>query len=483
MARGTPGVGGPPQREGSTEAVLERTERPRPGSPAPLPAGDDVRHSLLHPERRGSTVGAELRGAVATFLTMAYILVANPAIIAAAGVPPGPAVAATAAAAALSCILMGVVADFPLALAPGMGLNAVLAFQVAPAVGGWRAAMGLVVLDGLVVLALVLLGLREAVMRAIPLDLRLAIGVGIGLFIAFIGLVNARLVVVPPSTVAALARSPGAILPPVAAGSLRAPEATIAIVGTCLTAGLVARRVTGAIVLGILACALLAFASGVAALPGGSWVAVPRFDTVGRVDMRAALTLTALPLLLPIILVDFFDTIGTATAVAEEAGLEDDEGRIPGLRRVLGVDAIAASIGGLFGVSSVTSYVESAAGVAEGARTGLHSVAVGLLFAVAMFVAPLAAAVPTVATAPALIVVGFLMCAQVTRIDFRTPATGIPAFVLLATIPFTYSISQGIGYGFITYVVVQLLAGRARELHPLMVGAGVLFGLYFAFGG
>jgi AGZA family xanthine/uracil permease-like MFS transporter len=413
---------------------------------------------------------------------MAYILVANPAILAAAGVPASAAVAGTAAASALACILMGLVADFPLALAPGMGLNAVLAFQVAPAVGSWRTAMGLVVLDGLVVLVLVLVGMREAVMRAIPRDLRLAIGVGIGLFIAFLGAVNAQLVVVPPGTIAALTHNPGGIFPPVSPGSLRAPAPAIALVGVCITAALMARRVTGAIVLGILGSTLLAFSLGVASLPVGSWVALPHFDTFGQVDLRGALTLAALPLLLPIILVDFFDTIGTATAVAEEAGLEDESGRIPGLKRVLAIDAVAASLGGLFGVSSVTSYIESAAGVADGARTGLHSVAVGGLFAAAMFVAPLAMIVPAAATAPALIVVGFLMCAQVTRIDFRAPATGIPAFVLLASVPFTYSISHGIGYGFITYVVVQLLSGRARELHPLMLGAAVMFAVYFVFG-
>jgi AGZA family xanthine/uracil permease-like MFS transporter len=294
--------------------------------------------------------------------------------------------------------------------------------------------------------------------------------------------VNAQLVVVPPGTIAALTQTPGGIFPPVSPGSLRTPAAAIALVGVCITAGLMARRVTGAIVLGIIGSTLLAFVLGVASLPTGSWVALPRFDTFGQVDLRGALSLVALPLLLPIILVDFFDTIGTATAVAEEARLEDENGRIPGLKRVLAVDAVAASIGGLFGVSSVTSYIESAAGVAEGARTGLHSVAVGILFAAAMFVAPLAMIVPAAATAPALIVVGFLMCAQVTRIDFRAPETGIPAFVLLATIPFTYSISHGIGYGFITYVVVQLIAGRARELHPLMIGAALMFAVYFALG-
>ena len=437
---------------------------------------------LLHPERRGSTVATELRGAVATFLTMAYILVANPAILAAAGVPVGAAVAGTAAAAALASILMGVVADFPIALASGMGLNAVIAYQIAPATGSWRTAMGLVVLDGLLVLALVLVGLREAVMRAIPHALRVAIGVGIGLFIAFIGAVNAKLVVVPAGTLAVLTRAPGSVMPPVTAGSLRSPEAIVALVGTCLTAVLVVRRVKGAIVLGILASTAVALALGIVTRPAGAWVALPDFSTFGEADLRGALAPAALALLLPLMLVDFFDTIGTATAVAEEAGLEDAQGRIPGIRRILAVDAIAASIGGVFGVSSVTSYIESAAGVAEGARTGLHSVVVGLLFAAAMFVAPLAAAVPAAATAPALLVVGFLMCAQVTRIDFREPATGIPAFVLLATIPFTYSISHGIGLGFITYTAVQLLAGRGRELHPLMVGAAALFAAYFALG-
>lgn len=436
---------------------------------------------LLHPERRGSTVAAEVRGGVATFLTMAYILAANPVILSAAGVDPGAAVG-TAAAAAVACLLMGVFADFPLALAPGMGLNAVLAFQIAPAVGSWEAAMGLVVLDGLLVLVLVLLGMREAVMRAIPHDLRLAIGVGIGLFIAFIGAVNAKLVVVPGGTIAALAADPRATMPPVTYGSLHSPEAAIALAGTCLIAVLMVRRVHGAILLGITASAIAAFALGVASLPAGSWVAVPHFGTFGQVDLRAALTLAALPLLLPLMLVDFFDTIGTATAIAEEGQLEDAEGRIPGIRRVLAIDAMGASIGGLFGVSSVTSYIESAAGVAEGARTGLHSVVVGLLFVAAMFVAPLAAAVPAAATAPALIVVGFLMVGQVVRIDFRKLETGLPAFVLLVTIPFTYSISHGIGYGFITFVIVQLLSGGWRKVHPLMAGAAAIFAGYFYFG-
>jgi AGZA family xanthine/uracil permease-like MFS transporter len=433
-------------------------------------------------EARGTTVATELRGAAATFLTMAYILVANPTILGAAGVPFAPALAGTAAAAALCSILMGFGANFPIALAPGMGLNAIVAFQVTQAVGSWQTAMGLVVLNGAIILLLVLLGLREAVMKAIPHDLRLAIGVGIGLFIAFVGAVNAKLVVVPAGTVAALAASPDAVLPPVTFGSVRAPETAIALVGLIVTSFLMASRVTGAIVIGILVSTALALPAGVASLPSGAWLALPSFDTFAQADLRGALTLAALPLLLPIMMVDFFDTIGTATAVAEEAGLEDEEGRIPGLRRVLAVDSASAAIGGLFGVSSVTSYVESAAGVAEGARTGLHSVAVGVLFALAIFAAPVAGIVPAAATAPALIAVGFLMFQQITRIDFRRLDSAIPAFVLLVTIPFTFSISHGIGYGFITYVAIKLLSRRARELHPLMVGSAALFAAYFAWG-
>ena len=413
---------------------------------------------------------------------MAYILFANPSILSAAGVPFAPAVAATAAAAAICCILMGVVANFPMALASGMGLNAVIAYQVAPAAGSWQVAMGIVVLDGVVAFALVMSGLREAVMRAIPRDLRRAIGVGIGLFIAFIGLVNAKLVIVPPGTLTTLASNPLAAMPPVTHGSLRMPEATVALVGLLITAVLIARRVTGAIVIGILASAAIALAMGVASLPTTAWVSVPSFATVGQADVMGAIRSSALPMLLPVLLVDFFDTIGTATAVADEAGLHDERGEIPGLRRVLAVDSLSAAIGGFFGASSVTSYVESAAGVAEGARTGLHTVVVGLLFATALFLTPVFSIVPPAATAPALIVVGFLMCQQIARIDFQDLEVALPAFVLLATIPFTYSISHGIGYGFITFVVIKVVSAKWQSVHPLMYAAAAGFAGYFVFG-
>ena len=437
---------------------------------------------LFQIAERGSTPATEARGAITTFLTMAYILFANPSILSAAGVPFAPAVAATAAAAAVCSILMGTIANFPIALASGMGLNAVIAYQIAPAAGSWQVAMGLVVLDGLVAFALVMLGLREAVMRAIPRDLRRAIGVGIGLFIALIGLVNARLVTVPAGTVAALTSNPRAVMPPVTYGSLQSAEAIVALAGLVLTSVLLVRRVTGALVIGIAASTVLALTMGVASLPKEAWISVPSFATVGQADVIGALTSSALPMLLPLLLVDFFDTIGSATAVAEEAGLHSEEGEIPGVRRILAVDSLSASIGGLFGASSVTTYVESAAGVAEGARTGLHSVIVGLLFGAALFLTPIFAIVPGAATAPALIAVGFLMCQQIARINFRQLDTAIPAFVLLVTIPFTYSISHGIGYGFIAFVAIRALSGKWREVRPLMYAAAAAFAAYFVFG-
>ena len=427
---------------------------------------------------RGTTVGREARGALATFLTMAYILVANPSILSAAGVPADAAVAATALTAGLASILMGLGANVPIALAPGMGLNAFLAFQVAPAAGGWQAAMGLIVLDGLVVLACVLLGLREAVARAIPVDLRRAIGAGIGLFIIFLGLVQAQIVVVPSSTVAALAEHPGLTLPPVTAGDWSAQGPMIAFFGLIAGACLLALGRAGAMLVAIAVSALLAIQTGHMVWNGA--IAWPRFDTLFQADVRAALDWRLLPLLFSLVLVDFFDTVGTVTAIGEAAGLTGRDGLMPRLKQVLAIDAVAAVIGGASGASSATSYVESAAGVAEGARTGLHSVFVGLLFLASMILAPIAAAVPAVATAPALILTGLLMCRDIGRIDVARLDTALPAFLTVIMVPLTYSISHGIGAGFVAYVAIKVLSGRVREVHPLMAVSAATFALFFA---
>jgi AGZA family xanthine/uracil permease-like MFS transporter len=434
---------------------------------------------LFELEARHTSVTRELRGGLATFLTMAYILFANPAILSNAGVPRDGAVAATALSAALCCLLMGLFANAPIALAPGMGLNAVVAFQLTAATGSWQAAMGLVVVEGLLVLALVLLGLREAVVDAIPVDLRRAIAVGIGLFIAFIGAVNARLIVVPRDTVAALAADSSRVLPPVTFGSLRQPETFIALIGLLVVAVLLARGVKGALLLGIAVATAIALPLGVARPPDGPWLQAPNLDTLFQATFGPALSVSAIPLILSLMMVDFFDTIGTATAIGEAAGLADAKGRLPRLKAVLAIDAASASIGGLFGASSVTSYVESAAGVAEGARTGLHTVVVGLLFLAATMAAPVATIVPAAATAPALLAVGFLMSREIVRVDFGALDTAVPSFLIVLLIPLTWSIAHGIGYGFIAHVVMRLVGGRSREIHPLMYVTAGAFVAYF----
>ncbi|MBI2220927.1 MAG: NCS2 family permease [Acidobacteria bacterium] len=428
---------------------------------------------------RGTTTAREVRGGLTTFLTMAYILFANPSILASAGIPFEAAAAATAAAAAICTLLMGLGANFPIALAPGMGLNAVVAFQVVGQTGSWQAAMGLVALNGLIVLALVLAGVREAVMRAIPLDLRRAISVGIGLFIAFIGAVNARLVVIPAGSLAAINADPLTTVPPVTHGSLQAAEPLLALGGLLIIAFLLSKKVPGAIVIGIVAATSAGLLIGVSHWPSGAWLRMPRFDTVLQADLRSAFDIRLAPLLLSIIMVDFFDTLGTVTAIAETGDLHDREGRIPRLRSILAIDSISAVVGGAFGVSSVTSYVESASGVAEGARTGLHNVVVASLFAACMFAAPLVAVVPAAASAAALIVVGFLMCQQIARMDFSAVDTALPAFLILLLTPVTFSISHGIGYGFMAYVAIKLLGGRGRDVQPMMYAAAALFAAYF----
>lgn len=441
-------------------------------------------NSYFRIEERGSSVSKEFRGGLATFLTMAYILAANPAILSAAGVPAEPAIVCTALAAGLCCIAMGLVGNFPLALASGMGLNAFVAFTAAPAMGSWQAAMGLVVLDGLIILALVAAGLREAMLDAIPIDLRRAMAAGIGLFVALIGCVNAGIVT-----------SSGMAAPPIKPGEFSDPTVLITLGGVVLTAVLLNRKVPGSILIGIIACGVaLHWAAGSIAPSAEEAAAssVPEVTTllsltsiksttqlIGQADIMAALQFKFLPLLLTLLMVDFFDTLGTVTAIGDQANLKDDQNRVIGLRRILAVDSASAAIGGFFGVSSVTSYIESASGVSEGARTGLHTVVVGVLFLLCVFAAPLVAVIPSAATAPALIVVGFLMAESITKIDFTQPDTGIPAFVTLLLIPLTYSISHGIGYGILTFVAMRLVTLRFREVHPLLFGAAVVFAVAF----
>jgi AGZA family xanthine/uracil permease-like MFS transporter len=417
-------------------------------------------------QARGTTVSRELRGALATFLTMAYILAVNPIILHNAGIDINAAVACTALASAICCILMGLYANFPLATAPGMGLNAFVAGTLALTAGSWQAAMGVIVLDGVVMLLLVQAGLREAVLNAIPKDLRLAIGAGIGLFIAVLGLEHGGFIVHPEH---------GAILGP---GNLHNTHVAVALIGLVVMAWLMCLRVPGSILIGIIAATVAAYFMHLIDRP--KWAA-PSFSIAFQADIRGALHWSLVPSLFAVLMVDFFDTLGTATAVGDQAKLVDKEGRVIDVRKILIVDSLAATIGGMLGVSSVTAYIESAAGVAEGARTGLHSVAVGVLFLLAIFLAPLAAVVPAEATAGALILVGFLMLSQLVRIDLTKFHTAIPAFVTLIAIPMTYSIAHGIGYGFAMYVILSLLTGKIREIKPIMFIVVAAFVCFFVF--
>jgi AGZA family xanthine/uracil permease-like MFS transporter len=442
--------------------------------------------------RRGATVGGEIRGGLTTFMVMAYIIFVNPAILSFAGIPPlqgqGPSFAATQAATCLVAgamtIAMGLATNYPLAIASGMGINAVVAFQLVAALKlPWTAAMGVVLLEGLVITVLVLTGFREAIMHAIPVALKRAIGVGIGLFILFIGLGAAGIV------------KPGPPGVPVTLGDLTAAPVAVALVGLLLTLWLTARQFTGALLVGILASTALAIAVNASTggrafpLPGQAvWPAAlmarPDFSSLGAgfdfsVFARLGL-ITALVTIFALMLSDFFDTMGTVIGIGGEAGWLTRDGRLPRLNRVLLVDSLGAVAGGAAGASSATTYIESAAGVAAGARTGLASVVTGAGFLLALFFAPLAGVVPAQATAPALIVVGYLMSRVVREIPFGDFEEGFPALLTLTMMAFTYSITNGIGAGFVSYCFIKLVRGRGREVAPMMYAAALAFVIYFA---
>ena len=441
---------------------------------------------------RGTTVGGEVRGGFTTFVVMAYIIFVNPAILSFAGVPAlagqGPPFAAVQAATCLVAgvltITMGLFTNYPLALASGMGLNAVVAFQLIAGLKlPWPAAMGVVFLEGAVITVLVLTGFREAIMNAIPLALKQAIGVGIGLFILLIGLVAAGIVKAGP---------PGV---PVTLGDLTAPAAVVAVIGLFLMLWMEVRKMRAGLLIGILVTTLLAIAvnrltagtafptPGQAVLPA-SIVAFPDFSVLGAGLDLSVFTrvgvVVALVTIFSIMLSDFFDTMGTVIGIAGEAGWLTKDGQLPRLNRVLLIDSLAAVAGGAAGASSATTYVESAAGVAAGAKTGLASVITGLCFLLALFFAPAAGVVPPQATAPALIIVGYLMIGIVRDIQFRNLDDGFPALLTLAVMPFTYSITNGIGAGFVAYSFIKLARGRGGEVRPMMYVTAAAFVVYFA---
>jgi len=417
-----------------------------------------------------TTVSREVMAGIVTFMTMAYIIFVNPGILSdAMGKAYFPALTvATCLAAAIMTIAMGLFTNYPLALASGMGLNAVLAYTVVIGMKQtWQVAMGVVFIEGLIVTVLVLTNIREWVMNAIPTDLKKAIGVGIGLFIALIGLKNAGIIVGNQATLVALQKL--------------GPENTVAILGLIVTAILMARKVKGSILIGIIFSTIVAALWGLIKWPTEfvSAIKPEYFGTFFKLDIGGALKLGLGVTIFAFLITDFFDTMGTVVAVGEEAGYLTKDGKVPRLKNVLLVDSLAAVAGGLFGCSSVTTYVESAAGVGEGGRTGLTSVVTGILFLLAIFFTPLVGIVPSYATAPALIVVGFLMLTVVKTINWDDFSTALPAFLTIVMIPFTYNISNGIGYGFIAYVLIKACTGKIKEIHPLMYLVAAAFAFYF----
>jgi len=442
---------------------------------------------------RSTDLATELRAGLTTFMVMAYIIFVNPIVLGYVGVPGlegkglpfAPTLTVTCLTAGVLSMAMGLASNYPLVLAPGMGLNAVVAFELVAARGlTWPQAMTVVFLEGVVITLLVLTRFREAVMDAVPIGLKRAIGVGIGLFIAFIGFFTAGFVVKPPS---------GPL--PVALGSMRGLPILVFLVGFVLTAWLMARRVRGALLLGIVLTTLVAIVlNGAVAdwkgfpTPGAARIPTaivqpPDLSTFGRLDFGLVAKLgvvTAVLVTFSIMLSDFFDTMGTIIGVGGKGGFLDARGRLPGANRVLLVDSIGAGLGGLANASSNTTYIESAAGVAEGGRTGFASVVVGVLFLLAMFFSPLASVIPAQATAPALIVVGFFMMTIARDIPWEDYEEAIPAFVTMLTMPFTWSITNGIGAGFVTYVAIKVLNGKGRQVHWMVYLVAAAFVVYFA---
>ncbi len=419
---------------------------------------------------RGSTVGTEIRAGVATFLVMAYIIFVNPSILSEIGFDTAALAAGTALVAGILCIAMGVVANYPLAMAAGLGINAAVAFGLVFGQGlSPQGAMGVIVLEGILVTVLVVLGLREKVMDAVPASLKYAIGVGIGLFILFIGFVNGGLIQQGEGT-------------PVEFVFPNSKGAVLTLIGLVITVFLYTRGVKGSLVISIVATTIIGLIMGVATMPA-SLSAAPSFSTLGQFDLGNVFEtlgfLAAILTIFTFMLTDFFDTMGTATAIAEQAELIDEDGRIPDVGKLLFVDSVGAALGGMAGVSSNTSYIESSAGVAEGGRTGLTSVVVGVLFLVSIFLSPLATLIPSQATAPVLILVGFLMASLITKIDFADLEEGFPALLAIVLMPLTYSITVGIGAGFVMHTLVKVARGKVADVNVWMWIVTAAFVVYF----
>lgn len=425
---------------------------------------------MFNPAAHGSSVRTELLAGLTTYLTMAYIVVVNPGILAAAGIDHGAAFVATCVAAAFGSAAMGLFANLPLALAPGMGLNAYFTFVVVKGMGvPWQTALGAVFLSGVLFLIVSVLRVREWLINAIPLSLKLGIGAGIGLFLGLIGLHEMGLVVSDPATLVTL-------------GPVDKPATLLSCLGFLIIAGLAARGITGAILIGILVTAALGIPLGLTSLHGVVSMPPSLAPTLFKLDIAGALKLGVPVVVLTFFLVDVLDNAGTLIATTHRAGLMRADGTVPQLREALLADSGGAILGALLGTSTTTSYIESAAGIQAGGRTGLTALTVALLFLLTLFFAPVATAIPAYATAPALVFVACLMAAALQHLHWDDASDYVPAVIVAIGVPFTFSIATGIGLGFIVHVAVKLMAGRTREIAGAVWVIAALSALRFAMG-
>ncbi len=433
-------------------------------------------------QEAGTTVSREVRAGVTTFLAMAYILVVNPQILSPAIIIPGVAdvsaqlVSATAIAAALGSILMGIMAGLPVALAPGMGLNAYFTYSAVLGQGlSWQTALGAVFVSGVVFLILTISGIREAIINAIPLSIKRASSAGIGMFLALIGLQSGGLVRQNATTMIGL-------------GDLTSPGALLAILGLVVTAALLVRKVPGAILIGIFMISAITVVGAIPVYDGKafsgfengivSWPVWPR-DLFGAFNLRGALDLSVFGVVFTFLFIAFFDTAGTLIGLSEVAKFSDQEGRVPRASQAFAADAAATTLGAVIGTSTTTVYMESAAGIEDGGRTGLVAVVTGILFLLSLFFWPLASAVPTAATAPALIILGAMLMEPLARIAWKDLSEAIPAFVTMIMMPLTFSIANGISLGVFSYVTVALLSKKSQKIHPVMYGILVVLVLKY----
>ncbi|HIW77898.1 MAG TPA: NCS2 family permease [Candidatus Bilophila faecipullorum] len=438
-----------------------------------MPQNNSLLERLFKLHAKGTTVKTEILAGLTTYVAMAYIIFVNPNILSDAGIPKEAAIAATIWSAVIGSTVMGLWANFPIALAPGMGLNAFFAYYVCGVLGlHWTVALGAVFFSGIVFLVLTLTRIRQALIDAVPMNLKYAIVVGIGMFIAFIGLQNAGIVIKNDATLVGL-------------GHVTQPGPLLSCCGLLITAGLMARNVQGSLIIGILTTTVLCMIFGVSAVPTGIdsiiSLSLPSLaPTFMQLDILGALEYGIVSIIFTFTIVELFDDMGSLIALSRKANLMDERGHIENLDKAMVTNSLITILSGFLGTSTVTNYVESAAGISQGGRTGLTALTVAVLFAVSLIFTPLIGLVPPFATAPALLLVGALMIMEAKHIDFNDFTEGFPAFMTIIMMPLTYSIASGFGFGFVSYAAVKLLAGRAREVNLFMWIITALFLINFA---